>query len=62
MTESKDGKDNSQAKKGGFGAFADKYRERWEANHPSAQPAKPGAAKAPEPAPAADGDAGPKEL
>lgn len=62
MAESKEGKDDSQAKKGGFGAFADKYRERWEANHPNAKPAKPDASKAPDPAPAADGDEGPKEL
>ena len=24
-----------EQKKGGFGAFADKYRDRWAANHPS---------------------------
>lgn len=25
---------SAEPKKGGFGAFADKYRERWEAEHP----------------------------
>lgn len=27
----------AEQKKGGFGAFADKYRDRWAANHPSAK-------------------------
>jgi hypothetical protein len=30
----------TEPKKGGFGAFADKYRERWEAEHPKTD--KPG--------------------
>jgi len=30
----KDQKSSGQAKKGGFGAFAEKYRDRWEADHP----------------------------
>lgn len=33
----------TEPKKGGFGQFADKYRERWEAEHPkSAKPGKGG--------------------
>ena len=27
---------NTEPKKGGFGAFTDKYRERWEKEHPNA--------------------------
>lgn len=34
--ESKDEPNTEPKKKGGFGAFADKYRERWEAEHPNA--------------------------
>ena len=33
----------TEPKKGGFGQFADKYRERWEAEHPkTTKPAKEG--------------------
>jgi hypothetical protein len=33
-SDPKDQKSSAQAKKGGFGAFAEKYRDRWEADHP----------------------------
>ncbi|HSJ65233.1 MAG TPA: hypothetical protein VK922_15180 [Gemmatimonadaceae bacterium] len=36
-----------EPKKGGFGAFADKYRDRWEANHPSAKKEDRGATPSP---------------
>jgi hypothetical protein len=37
-----------EPKKGGFGAFADKYRDRWAANHPSARKEDREATPAPE--------------
>ena len=36
MTDPKDGQDPTPARKGGFGAFSQQYRDRWDAGHPKA--------------------------
>jgi hypothetical protein len=38
--ESPESRETSEQKKGGFGAFAQKYRDRWAADHPHAGEAK----------------------
>lgn len=63
MSDANDRKDDTTPKKGGFGAFADKYRDRWTADHP--KPARPGtdaapASPAPD-APPAPSDPAPKQ-
>jgi hypothetical protein len=63
MSDSNEQKDATTPKKGGFGAFADQYRDRWAANHPSTKKS-PGDGAAPSTpttpmTPAAGTDAGP---
>jgi hypothetical protein len=48
MSDPKESRGPSEPKKGGFGAFAQKYRARWAAEHPHAGEAKP-AGDQPEP-------------
>ena len=54
MSDANTPQDPKTAKKGGFGAFSEQYRDRWASGHPDAK--KPGAATPPEsdPAPAPD--------
>lgn len=58
--DKKDPEKAAEQKKGGFGAFADQYRDRWAANHPSKKegsrstPAPDGSSTKPE-APGAPG-------
>lgn len=44
-----DSNGENKAKKGGFGAFADKYRDRWAASHPDTKPENEGRNDAPTP-------------
>lgn len=37
MTDPKDNQDATTPKKGGFGSFAQKYRDRWAGNHPDSK-------------------------
>jgi hypothetical protein len=41
MSDPKESRGPSEAKKGGFGAFEQKYRARWAAEHPNAGESKP---------------------
>lgn len=38
MSDARSPENPPEAKKGGFGAFAQQYRDRWAANHPNAKP------------------------
>ena len=62
MTDAQDRKGAAQPRKGGFGAFAERYRERWATDHPKPTPTSDTGAAASEatgahaPSAAADGD------
>ena len=63
MTDAQDRQDEAQPRKGGFGAFAKQYRDRWAVDHPKPTPtpevgpAAGEATGADAPSPTGDGDA-----
>lgn len=38
MTDAQDRPEGTQPRKGGFGAFAEQYRDRWAVDHPKPTP------------------------